>query len=251
MNRISKLAKIGKNVQIGVNNIIGDYTVIADNVIIGNNNRIYPFNKIYPNVSIGNDNIFLENNIIGEHPITMDSIFTKKIYNGVNISNNNFFHCNNSIFGGYAGKTIIGDYNKIMYNNIIHHDVNITSNVNTYPSAHIGGYCVLLPFSGVGMSAAVHQKKVIGSYSFVGMLSASTKHVFPFLITVGNKYTRVNTKRSPEITQKFEKQLFELMEQTQKNIPDNLDDKIKEFPKEISEHLTQYFQNVLKIINYQ
>ena len=247
MNRISKLAKIGKNVKLGTNNIIGDYAVIADNVIIGDNNRIYPNNKIYPNVSIGNNNIFLENNLIGEHPVTIDDTFTKKIYNGVNIGSNNFFHCNNSIFGGYNNKTIIGDYNKFMFNNIVHHDVNIASYVNIYPSAHIAGYSILLPFSGIGMSAGIHQKKVVGSYSFVGMLSASTKHVFPFLITVGNKYTRVNSKRAPEVTQKYQKQLFELMEQTQKTIPDNVDDKIKDFPEEISKHLTEYFNNIKQL----
>ncbi len=160
-----------------------------------------------------------------------------------------FFHCNNLIFGGYTGKTIIGNNNKFMFNNIIHHDVNITSYVNIYPSAHIAGYSILLPFSGIGMGAGIHQKKVVGSYSFVGMLSASTKHVFPFLVSIGNKYTRINSKRSPEIVQKYEKSLFELMEQTQKSIPDNLDDKIKEFPEEISKHLIQYFQVINNLFN--
>ena len=247
MNRISKLAKIGKNVKIGFNNIIGDYTVIADNVIIGDNNRLYPFNKIYPNVSIGDNNIFLENNVIGEHPVEMSNIFTNKIYNGVNIGNNNFFHSNNSIFGGYTNKTIIGNDNKLAYQTHIGHDSIITNNVQLFPNTIVGGYSILMPYSGLGIGSGIHQKKVLGSYSFTGMLSASTKHVFPFLITVGNKYTRVNSKIAPEITQKYQKQLFELMEQTQKTIPDNLDDKIKDFPEEISKHLTEYFNNIKQL----
>ena len=185
--------------------------------------------------------------MIGEHTVSTIGIFNNKIYNGVNIGNHNFFHCNNYVSGGYTDKTLIGDYNKLMFNTIIHHDVNITSYVDIYPAAHIAGYSILLPFSGIGMSAGIHQKKVIGSYSFVGMLSASTKHVFPFLISVGNKYTRINSKKTPTIVQNYEKQLFELMNQSQRSIPDNLDAKIKEFPQEISEHLTEYFINIQKI----
>lgn len=252
MNRISKLAKIGQNVKIGKNNIIGDYTVIADNVVIGNNNQIYPFNKIYPNVIIGNNNIFLENNIIGEHAIefnnnspSMDK-FTNKIYNGVVIGNNNFLNTENIVYSGTKyNKTIIGNNNKFGYKNHIGHDVIIRDYVHLYTSTILGGYSILLSYSGMGLNSIMHQKKVLGSYAFTGALTASTKHIFPFLITVENKYTRVNNKRAPEIVQKYEKPLFELMELTQKSIPDNLDDKIKEFPEEISNHLIEYYQNII------
>lgn len=251
MNRISKLAKIGKNVKLGTNNIIGDNVIIADNVIIGNNNKIYPYNNIYPNVSIGNNNVFLENNLIGEHSSSImhkeNKRFTKfinKVHTGVIIGNNNFIHRSVVIDSGIDNKTIIGDNNQLMYGTHIGDEAIITNNVYLYVRTLVCGKVIMLPYSGAGGCSAIHQRKVIGSYSFIGMLSASTKHVFPFLISIGNKYTRINSKRAPEITQNYEKELFELMEQTKRSIPDNIDDKIKQFPEEISKYLTEYFTTI-------
>lgn len=254
MNRISKLAKIGKNVKIGTNNIIGDYTVIADDVIIGNNNRIYPYNKIYPNVSIGDNNIFLENNLIGEHSASMMykeskrfSKFTNKVHTGVIIGNNNYIHINTVIESGIENKTIIGNNNQLTYGVYIGDEAIITNNVNLYPKVIVCGNAIMLPYSGAGTCSAIHQFKIIGSYSFIGMSTPVVKHNFPYLIYAGNKYTRINSKRAPEIIQKYEKQIFELMELTQKSMPDNLDDKIKEFPEEISKHLTEYFKTIQQL----
>jgi len=244
MNTISKLARIGKNVRLGINNIIGDNVVISDNVILGSNNKIFSNNTIYPNVEIGDNNVLLDGNVIGEHPVSMDD-FNGKIYNGVKIGNDNYFHCNSVIFGGIKNnKTLIGNNNKLSYNLHIGHDSTISNNVHLYPNVIVGGHSVLLPYSGIGIGGGIHQNRVLGNYSFIGMLSASTKNIFPYFIYAGNKYLRMNTKRVPESIHNYEKDLYDIANNYKNMTPDEINQKINTFPTEIKEDLQLFFNNI-------
>jgi UDP-N-acetylglucosamine acyltransferase len=243
MNTISKLAKIGKNVRLGINNIIGDNVVIADNVIIGSNNKIYPNNIIYPNVEIGNNNVILDANTIGEHPVNMDD-FSNKIYNGVKIGDNNYFHCKSVIFGGTDNKTTICNNNKISYNTHIGHDSIIKDNVHLYPNVVVGGYSVLLNNSGIGISGGIHQNRVLGSYSFIGMGCFSSKNIFPYYIYANNKYLRMNTKRIPEDYHKYDIELRNLID-TYKDIKDDdITQHLMIFPNMIKDDLSLFFKTI-------
>jgi acyl-[acyl carrier protein]--UDP-N-acetylglucosamine O-acyltransferase len=202
MNRISKLAKIGKNVKIGFNNIIGDNVVLSDNVTIGNNNRVYPCTKIYPCVTIGDNNIILENNLIGEHPSNIIykgskrlSEFKEKHHTGAIIGNNNYINSNVVIESGFENKTIIGNYNQIMYGCFIGDEAVLTEHVHLYPKVMVCGGVTMLPNSGAGVCSAIHQNKVVGSYAFIGMSTPVVKNIFPYYIYAGNKYNRLNSKR--------------------------------------------------------
>lgn len=247
MNNISKLSKFGKNVILGINNIIGDNVIISDNVIIGSNNKIFSNNIIYPNVELGDNNVILEGNIIGEHPVNMDE-FNGKMYNGVKIGNNNYFHCKSVISGGTQNnKTIIGNNNKISYNAHIGHDSIITNNVHIYPNAFIGGHSVLLYSSGIGAGGGIHQKRILGRYSFIGMGSITSKHVFPYYIYAG-KYLRMNTKRVPDDIHKYDKELQYLVDNYNKMSFDNIRQYSLIFPNKINEDLSLFF-NVSKDLN--
>jgi acyl-[acyl carrier protein]--UDP-N-acetylglucosamine O-acyltransferase len=243
INTISKLARIGKNVRLGNNNIIGDNVVISDNVIIGSNNKIFSNNIIYQNVEIGDNNVILEGNIIGEHPVNMEE-FNGKIYKGVTIGNNNYFHCRSVIFGGSINKTYIGNNNKISYNTNISHDVSITNNVHLYPNVIVGGHSVLLPYSGIGIGGGIHQNRVLGSYSFIGMLSASTKNAFPYFIYAGNKCLRVNTKRVPEYIHKYDEYLRYIVDNYINMTSDDITQNCLIFPNEIKQDISLFLNNI-------
>jgi len=177
---------------LGKNNIIAKNVKIYENVTIGNNNKIYEGSIIYPNTIIGDNNIILNNNVIGEHPIDSTEIFSEKIYKGIEIGNNNFFHVNNIIFGGKCDKTIIGNYNKILAENHIAHDVKINNHVTIYPRTLLGGFVKLMDYSSTGAGTFIHQRKTIGTFSFTGMNSTITKNSFPFYININNKYSKLN-----------------------------------------------------------
>ncbi len=244
MNTISKLARIGKNVRFGINNIIGDNVVISDNVIIGSNNKIFSNNTIYPNVEIGDNNVILEGNKIGEHPVNMEE-FNGKIYNGVKIGNDNYFHSNSVIFGGTKNnKTVIGNNNKLSYMLHIGHDSIINNNVHLYPNVIVGGYSVLLPNSGIGIGGGIHQNRVLGSYSFIGMLSGCTYDVFPYYIYVGNRLLRMNIKRAPEDIHKYDDKLRYIAQNYKKMSRDDITNHCILFPPKIKNDLNIFFTSV-------
>ena len=223
-NKIDDTVTIGIYTKIGNNNVIGSNVVIKDNVIIGNNNFIGDNTIIYENTVIGDDNNIYNNNIIGEFPVHAGDSFIKYdlgICKGVQIGNTNILHVRNIISTGIENKTIIGNNNKILSECMISHDVKINNNVTLYPRVSLGGYCILLDKSNIGMCAVLHQKTIVGQYSMIGANNTITKHVFPYFITINNKLHRLNKKKLPdyindnhdvicrEINNKIKKNLFD------------------------------------------
>lgn len=222
--------------------MIGDNVMIGENVIIGSYNKIYPNTRIYPNVTMGDHNVLLENNVIGDHPISSILPFVEKVYNGVTIGHHNFFHTDNSVGGGIESKTRIGNYNKILHDVHIGHDSIVTDHVHIYPKVLIGGYSILLPYSGVGTQAGTQQRIVLGSYSFIGMITAATNHKFPFYIYLGNKPLRLNTKRCPEGIEQYKDSLDVLSNTYQTMTSQQLLDYIQSYPESIQHPLREFFK---------
>jgi acyl-[acyl carrier protein]--UDP-N-acetylglucosamine O-acyltransferase len=244
MNSISKLARLGKNVRLGVNNIIGDNVVISDNVTIGSNNKIFSNSTIYPNVELGDSNVILEGNVLGEHPVNMDD-FNGKVYDGVKIGNNNYFHCNSVVFSGTKNnKTLIGNNNKISYQVHIHHDCNITNDVHIYPNVIISGHCTFFPNSGIGINSAVKQHTILGSYSFIGMGTSVIKNIFPYYIYAGNKYLRMNTKRVPEYIHKYDEYLRYIVDNYVNMSDDDITQHFFIYPNEIKQDISLFLNNI-------
>jgi len=199
-NKFDNSVIIGNNTKIGNNNIIGSNVKIGDNVVIGDNNFIGDNTVIYQNTFIGNDNYIYNKNTIGEFPVHTGDNYIKYnlgICKGVEIGNNNLLHVGNIISTGIENKTIIGNNNKILSDCLISHDVNINDNVTLYPRVSLGGYCILLDKSNIGMCAVLHQKTIVGQYSMIGANNTITKHVFPYFITINNKLHRLNQKKIP------------------------------------------------------
>jgi len=242
-----KSYKLFKNINIGKNNYIEKGVKIYENVTIGNNNRIYNGTILYPYTTIGDNNIVLNNNIIGEHPIDSKEVFKNKIHNGVIIGNNNYIHINNIIYGGSKNKTIINDNNKILGECHISHDCIINNYVNIYPRSLLCGYVKLLDYCGIGAGGYIHQKKVIGNFSFIGMNNSIVKNSLPFFININNNYTKINYNRLLEyddykLIKNYENILLEIKDKYLQNKL-NIEHYKEKIPNNIYEIFNNYLSN--------
>ena len=191
-----------RNLKIGKNNVISKLSIIYDNVTIGDNNFIGDNVIIYPNTKIGNNNNIFNGNIIGEFPVSSDEKYINynlNISKGVEIGDNNLLHVKNSIFSGIHNKTYIGNNNKLLSENQVHHDVYIGNNVIFYPRVIQAGYSIFLDNCNVGMAASIQQRCVVGQYSMVGGNNMINKNVFPYFVNIANKIHRINKMKTSSI----------------------------------------------------
>ena len=226
MNKISKIAKIGKNFKIGINNIIGDNVKIWDDVIIGSNNKIYDNTIIYPNTIIGDNNVILNNNVLGEFEVEAKYNFIDKKFGGLKIGNHNFFHINNIIYNGFHHQTIIGNHNKFLSEISCHHDCYLENNILIYLRAMLCGLVKLHSNTGLGAGVIVQQNLKMGQYSFGAMLNPIVKNCFPFFIYKNNISYRMNYHRVPKEWHQYEEQL---LNNDFNNLPEEVINIIKKF----------------------
>ena len=91
-------------------------------------------------------------------------------------------------------KTSIGDNNYFMARTHIPHDAEIGCNVVFATNSLIGGGCVISNYVYIGLNAHVHQWVNIGEGAMLGMNSATTINVPPFMTVVGipSKVIKIN-----------------------------------------------------------
>jgi len=236
------ITKISKPI-IGLGNYIEKNVNIFPGVKIGNNNKIYNGTIIYPGTVIGNNNVILNNNILGEHPIdSNEKQFTEKKHGGLILGDNNFLHISNKIYSGLANKTMIGDNNKILAESHIGHDTIIGNFVNIYTRTLLCGFVKMCDYSGTGVGTFVHQRKVIGDFSFTAMNSSIVRNSFPFFVNIDNKkYTKINYHQISLVPEFASIKEYEsiLTEMCNKYVNKNLD---------LSEYETKLPDNIFNII---
>lgn len=232
------------NTIIGQNNQISSSAFIHKNVIIGDNNFIGDNVIIYQNTTIGNNNHILNGNIIGEFPVNASHGWRDYDLNkckGVFIGSNNMFHVKNIICSGIENKTYIGENNKILAECHIAHDTQIYNNVTMYPRVTTGGYTEFLDNSNIGMSAVIHQRKIIGQYCMVGANNMVSKNIFPYYININRKIHRLNKSKIPEHVLNYDDALREIKQ----NFDDkNYDLSNYELPLDILNILNTYITKI-------
>jgi UDP-N-acetylglucosamine acyltransferase len=217
--------------KIGDNNTISNDVVIGENVIIGDNNIIKSGTIVYDNTIIGNNNVILENNLIGILAALSNVEYKDISSGGVVIGNNNFFHISNKISTGFYKKTTIGNNNKFLSEIYISHDCTIGNHITFYPRVFSAGLNTFNDNCNIGAGAYIHQKCIIGAYSMIGMNCTVTKNVLPFLIFIGYKYTRPNTKILSGTVSEYIDVLNTIIYKVNKK--ENIDDDIMKLPHEI------------------
>jgi len=173
MNNIHHTAIIGDNVRLGSNNLIGPYAVIIGNVIIGDNNWIGPHTTVGSPAEIRNAELPREWET-GDHRGT------------VTIGSHNVIRDACVIHAGFYTGTRIADHCYIMNQVYIAHDCSIESQATLSSNVALGGHVVIQNGANLGMGTLVHQKRIVGCSSILGMGTTVTRDVMPFSKAYGN-----------------------------------------------------------------
>ena len=183
---VSPTAKIGKDVEIGINSIIGSNVEIGEgctimnNVVIEGNTVIGKKNKIFHFACIGTNPQDLkykgENNqiIIGDNNIIRE-------YVTINPGTEQ---------GGLI--TTIGNNNLFMISSHIAHDCTIGDNVIIANNVPVAGHCYIDNEVIIGGNSAVQQFCCIGKGAMVGGMTGVNKSIIPHTLATGNRCVHEN-----------------------------------------------------------
>lgn len=173
-------AKIGADVEIGPYAVVGEHVIIGDGTLIGSHCVIEGWttigcnNRIYTGAVVGNDPMDLKYKgeksylVIGDNNIIREYATISRGTEG----------------GG--GETRIGNYNLIMSNVHIAHDVQMGSNIVVSHGSGVAGHVVIEDEVRISGIVGIHQFCKLGQLVFVGAHSMITKDVPPYALVDGD-----------------------------------------------------------------
>ena len=181
MSKISPLAYIDKDAQIGENCEIGPFCFIDKNVVIGDNNVLMNNVSIHYGARIGNGNTFFPGAVISGIPQDLKFHGEDTI---AQIGDNNIFRENVTVNRGTAskGKTIVGNNNLVMENAHIAHDCIFGSGCIMGNSTKLGGEVIVDDCAIISATVLVHQFCRLGGYTMVQGGSRTSKDIPPYVI---------------------------------------------------------------------
>jgi UDP-N-acetylglucosamine acyltransferase len=179
-------AKIGKDVQIGINSIIGG------NVTIGDGSKIMSNVIIEGNTIIGKNNQIFSFACIGTAP---QDLKYKGEKNQIIIGDKNIIREYVTINPGteQGGKiTKIGNNNLFMISSHIAHDCIVGDNVIIANNVPIAGHCYIDNEVIIGGNSAVQQFCCIGKGAMIGGMTGVNKSIIPHTLVTGNRCVHEN-----------------------------------------------------------
>lgn len=176
-----------------MSNYIHPSAIIENGAELGENNYIGPYSYIGPNVKVGSNNRFEGHVSVGTPAEHRD--YLRKAPGKVIIGNNNVIREFSTINGGTYSTTQIGNDIVMMRGCALGHDSIIRDKVTLSFNVLIAGHVIVGTGANLGLSACVHQFRVIGAYTMVGMNSTVTKNTIPYVIAYGNAAEPVRVNR--------------------------------------------------------
>ncbi|MGG6543901.1 UNVERIFIED_CONTAM: acyl-ACP--UDP-N-acetylglucosamine O-acyltransferase [Prevotella sp. 15_C9] len=193
MNKISPMAFIHPNAQLGENNIIGPFCYIDDNTILGDNNILQNSVTINYGARIGDGNEFFPGASISTKPQDLKFQGEDTI---CEIGNHNSIRENVTISRGTASKgtTIVGDYNLFMENMHIAHDCIIGSHIIVGNSTKFAGEVTIDDFAVISAAVLCHQFCKIGRNVMIQGGSRFSQDIPPYILAGRDpiRYTGIN-----------------------------------------------------------
>lgn len=197
-------------------NFIHHTAIIGRNVELGKNNSIGAFCIITGKTSIGDNNHFISNCVVGSEP-EHKSFFGKK-NKGTIIGNRNVFREFITINAGTEHPTMLEDDIIMLRGSHVGHDSRIMNNVTLSCDVLVGGHSLLGINVNMGLGSVCHQYSRIPHYCMIGMNATVTKQfkgrVFcsyvgsPAKILDYNHYWMLvfKDKEIEELSEKFQKE---------------------------------------------
>src|SRR4051812_9030879 len=178
--KISRHAVVDGNAEIAEGVEIGPFCVIGPDVKIGPGCRLLNNVTILGDTTIGRDNVFFPNAVIGGAP-------QDKKYKGartkLTVGNGNVFREAVSVHLGTekgGGLTTVGDNNLLMVNAHIGHDAHIGSNCVLANNVMIAGHVLIGDHVAMMGGAAVHHYCIIAEFAYIGAYSRIHHDVPPY-----------------------------------------------------------------------
>lgn len=177
---------------------VGPFCVIGPHVTIGSGCRLLNSVTVLGHTTIGKDNIFFPNSVIGAIP--QDKKFRGET-SRLEIGDGNAFRESVTIHLGTekgGGVTRIGDNNLLMVNCHIGHDATIGSNCVVANNAMIAGHVQVGDNVAMMGAVGVHHFVTIGNYAYVAAYARIHHDVPPFVKVDGADDIRGLNKKGME-----------------------------------------------------
>ena len=183
-NRIHPTAVIGPEVTFGERNIVGPYCVLQGPVVVGDDNYLAS------HVVIGGAGEVRGHEMTASWEEPFDG-------GAVRIGSRNVLKEFVTVSGGWAGETTIGDDCFIMTKVHVNHDGRVGDEVTLSGMAVTAGHVTIEDGANVGLGTVVHQRLTVPAGSMIGMQSAVTRELPPYVVSMGvpARPSRLNTYR--------------------------------------------------------
>lgn len=172
-------------------NSIHPSALVSEQVTMGSGNIIGPGVVLLGPMTIGDDNWFGVNSVLGA-PAEIRGADHGEAWNGntvgtgVMIGSHNVFREFLTIHQGHYDVTWVGDNCYLMNKVYVGHDGRIESGVTMASSVTLGGHVHVGHGANLGMNSVVHQRRVIGPGVMLGMGSVVTRDLPPYAKAFGN-----------------------------------------------------------------
>ena len=181
MPRISPLAVIDPSANIAEDVEIGPFCVIGPDVTLGGGCRLLNSVTIIGKTTIGRDNVFFPNSVIGTYP--QDKKF-KGAATELHIGSGNVFREACTVHIGTekgGGITRVGNNNMFMINTHLGHDAQIGSDCVFANNVMIAGHCVVGDHVNMMGLAGLHHFVTVGRFAYLGGACRIHHDVPPFV----------------------------------------------------------------------
>ncbi len=181
--RVSPLAQVDPQAQLGSDVEIGPFCVVGPNVAIGDGCVLHSNVVIVGHTTIGERNRFFPGAVIGGEP-------QDYCYQGgptrVEIGDDNLFREGVTVNRGADkedGVTRIGNRNFLMANSHVAHNCHVFNNTILTNGVLLGGHVHVHDYAIVSGNSAVHHFTTLGTGSFVGGMCRVVQDVPPYMLS--------------------------------------------------------------------
>jgi UDP-N-acetylglucosamine acyltransferase len=186
MSNISELSSISPEATIGNDVTIGPFCVIGPDVTLGEGCELFNHVTITGNTTIGCNNVFYPNCVIGIAP---QDLKYKGTPTETFIGNNNVFRENVTVHRGTeiaGGITKIGNNNLLMVGCHIAHDCTLGNYILLGNLTCLAGHVIIEDYAVVSAMVGVHHFVSIGKFSYIGGMTPVRRDVPPFMKVSGD-----------------------------------------------------------------
>ncbi|MCH7687934.1 MAG: acyl-ACP--UDP-N-acetylglucosamine O-acyltransferase [Planctomycetes bacterium] len=191
--KISPLSEVNTRANLGDNVEIGPFCVVGPDVTIGDGTKLASHVAITGRTSIGEENRFYPNAVIGGEPqdISYSDTGTR-----LEIGNNNIFREGVTVNRGAEkedGTTRIGNGNMLMANSHVAHNCHIFNNVILVNGVLLGGHVHVHDRAIISGNSVVHHFSTVGTLAFVSGGCRVPHDIPPFMLAAGSDNPTIKT----------------------------------------------------------